>query len=145
MEPRSPESLLRRQWILWVSLFAFPLMALPVCVLAFKVNEVRAADLPTVSAVCGALCLGAIALSFALPARLRRQPSTSPEQAVMASFIVANALGEGAGLAISVGYGVTRFSPLLVGLLASSLAMLAHRPSLEKNREWLREAGRPAR
>ena len=93
----------------------------------------------------GAGCLALIFASFTLPARVRSRPSTTPEQAIMASFVVANALGEGAGLVVALGYAVTQFSPLLVGLLASSLAMLAHRPSAQANRDWLRERERLAR
>ena len=145
MDPRAPENLLRRQWTLWVMLFATPLMALPICVMVLKFDELGAGQGPMVSAVFGAACLGAIAASFVVPARVRKQPSTSPEQAVMTSFLLANALGEAGWLLISVGYAMTRCSPLLVGLFASSLAMLAHRPSPEQNREWIKEIERPVR
>ena len=119
MDPRAPENLLRRQWTLWVMLFATPLMALPICVMVLKFDELGAGQGPMVSAVFGAACLGAIAASFVVPARVRKQPSTSP--------------------------AMTRCSPLLVGLFASSLAMLAHRPAPEQNREWIKEIERPVR
>ena len=144
MDGQGAQELLQKQWTLWVACFAAPILALVVVVFFVGIGPGPSPRLPTALAL-GLATLGCVGASFVVPARqVRAAAFTSPVQAVVSAFALANGLCAGAGMLSAWSWAVTGLWPTLLGLPLAAAGALAHSPSKEKNAALLAKLSRKA-
>lgn len=147
-DPRADRAL-RTQGRVWLALVVLSITPAGVGLLLPPQPEpMEEATRVLLLALFGAIAAMDLGLSFLLPARLFRAANRSqadPVQLLVIRSILANALCAGGAVLLGAGFVIARAPSFLTLLVVPAVGLLAHRPSRERNLEWLRALDRPAR